>query len=406
MRSASPTHCVAQKTRSVLSSFLLGAALACIGGAAGAQPATSMMTMRANTEVAPQFYEERLQKASPMIRQRVQQLQSQVTQRHLTFTVGYTTAMDRTLQQLTGAKAPPDLAQRAPKQNAFAAEAIKIDKQDAIINRLPYPILACHSTSSSFDWRTLGKVTPVKDQRSCGSCWDFAAMAAYESAYLIRNNVSTDTSEQHVLDCSGAGSCGGGWYGPVWDWMQTHGVTTESTLPYTASDHACPSGITGNYKDVAWGYVGTGSSVPSVAQIKQALCDHGPLAVAMEATGLFQGYTGGVFNEPGVGGINHAVTIIGWDDSKQAWLVKNSWGTGWGMSGYFWIHYGSNNIGYAAAWVQAPSNKYIINPKIYELISKYRLIPNPGPIHETPIQPMHMQQIQRVQPIQQPNQPH
>jgi cathepsin L len=104
-----------------------------------------------------------------------------------------------------------------------------------------------------------------------------------------------------------------------------------------------------------------------VDQIKQALCDHGPVAVAMEATRLFQAYTGGVYNEPGISGINHAVTIVGWDDSNQAWIVKNSWGMGWGEAGYFRIRYGSNTIGYAAAWVEAPSAKYRINPAILQL---------------------------------------
>ena len=61
-----------------------------------------------------------------------------------------------------------------------------------------------------------------------------------------------------------------------------------------------------------------------------------------------------------LGTLNHAVTLIGWDDSKSAWLIKNSWGTGWGDTcgfgterGYMWISYTSDNIGYAAAWVQA-----------------------------------------------------
>jgi Papain family cysteine protease len=88
---------------------------------------------------------------------------------------------------------------------------------------------------------------------------------------------------------------------------------------------------------------------------------HGPLAAAMMATQAFQSYTGGVFNQTGVTGINHAITIGGWDESKQAWLIKNSWSTGWGLAGYAWVHYGSNSIGYAAAWVQAASNQYSIN---------------------------------------------
>jgi hypothetical protein len=38
-------------------------------------------------------------------------------------------------------------------------------------------------------------------------------------------------------------------------------------------------------------------------------------------------------------GVGHAITIVGWDDSKHAWKVVNSWGTSWGDAGYSWIDY-------------------------------------------------------------------
>jgi hypothetical protein len=67
-----------------------------------------------------------------------------------------------------------------------------------------------------------------------------------------------------------------------------------------------------------------------------------------------------VFDEHSPGNINHAITLIGWDDSKQAWLIKNSWGTGWGSTceygterGYMWIGYDSNKVGFNAAFVRA-----------------------------------------------------
>ncbi|MCV3212204.1 hypothetical protein OGM63_01455 [Plectonema radiosum NIES-515] len=72
-------------------------------------------------------------------------------------------------------------------------------------------------------------------------------------------------------------------------------------------------------------------------------------------------YRSGVFNNPTPPfecmAINLAVTIIGWDDDKQAWLIKNSWGPYWGEKGYMWIGYKSNNIGCGAAWVDATTVK-------------------------------------------------
>ena len=83
------------------------------------------------------------------------------------------------------------------------------------------------------------------------------------------------------------------------------------------------------------------------------------MATTIDATDLFQDYTGGVFQEKprsqyGVVPItNHAVMIVGWDDSKQAWRVKNSWGTGWGESGYAWVKYNHNAIGWNTVFAVA-----------------------------------------------------
>ena len=135
--------------------------------------------------------------------------------------------------------------------------------------------------------------------------------------------------------------------------------------------------MSGPYRVVSWSFVEPSNpySVPPTAAIKAALCMHGPLAVAVYADSYFQDYTGGVFNNTNsTSGINHAVVIVGWDDAKQAWLVKNSWSSGWELGGYIWIRYDANNIGYAAAWVLPASVRYKFPPTVITLLRKYHLL--------------------------------
>lgn len=326
--------------------------------------------------VAPQFYAERLNRATPQMKARIDSLAAQKTRENWSFEVGYTEAMDIPLEKLAGTVIPENVLEIATAQNKFAIEARKLDIE--ITKKLPPVVQVCTASNSQFDWTTKGKVTPVRNQGGCGSCWAFGAMGAYESSYAIRNNKLVDGSEQDALNCAtyangdDAGSCSGGWYDPVFNWMLGNTLATEATVPYTASNHACTS-ADGDYSAVAWGFVTEKQAIPTVNQLKAALCEHGALAIALRATSAFQGYTSGVFNQNDTGPVNHAVTLVGWDDTKQAWRIKNSWGTGWGESGYMWIKYTSNKVGYAAAWVDAPRNS-VINPKVFDLVKARALI--------------------------------
>ena len=89
-----------------------------------------------------------------------------------------------------------------------------------------------------------------------------------------------------------------------------------------------------------------------VDAIKQAIFDHGPVSAAVCVNTDFQGYTGGVFNptKP-CRQINHAIVLVGWDDSRGAWRLRNSWGPDWGEDGYMWIAYGKYYVGYSANYV-------------------------------------------------------
>ncbi len=211
--------------------------------------------------------------------------------------------------------------------------------------------------AKSFDWLSLKKLTPIKQQAQCGSCWAFTAMGVYESCNLITNNKVLDLSEQYVVSCSGAGSCGGGWYSNVFEFFKSRGPVDEKVFPYAAADKQCVSKKQLASRVSAYGWVmgREWSAYTPVDKIKEAICKYGPIAACVKVTPAFQAYAGGIFDEhakcSGPEDMNHAIVLVGWDDSKKAWLLRNSWGTEWGEKGYMWIEYDCNNVGVYAVWM-------------------------------------------------------
>lgn len=353
--------------------------LAVAQGAAQEEKKISQTPVRVN-------YATRERTAPKEIKDKLAGLRAEIAQKKLRFKVGYTTALDEKLEHLAGTRLPPDLAEKAPAQYKLAAEVRKLDLDArAEVTRLnqkfrfPELMLTCRATSSRFDWRTLNKVTPVRHQDGCGSCWAFATLGAFEGSYAIRNNQLIDSSEQDVLNCSGSGTCGGGWW--AFPYVISDGCATEAAYPYTANDKPCNAGAARPYRAVNWGYVSSTGGIPSVTDMKKALCEHGPLAVAVWVSPAFQAYTSGVFDETiTTSGINHGVTLIGWDDPTQAWIIKNSWGAGWGDGGYMRIAWNSNRIGDGAAWVDARQRFYIMPRRYFELIPRIKPWPEPDPL--------------------------
>nr|MBN2276521.1 C1 family peptidase [candidate division Zixibacteria bacterium] len=232
--------------------------------------------------------------------------------------------------------------------------------------------LAAEDLPESFNWADSGKVTSVKNQGSCGSCWIFGAIGALEAIYKIQRQVELDLSEQQILSCvSGGWGCDGGWMGDVYEHCQSYGSILETAMPYQADDEVpCTEDLYPVYANITgW----TGISNDEVS-LKTAIMT-APVCVAMTVYDNFQSYGGGCYaHADETEEINHAVLLVGWDDNAcdgaGAWILKNSWGTFWGDDGYGWVKYGTCNLGVAAALLNIEA-VHILSPTFLPNANKY-----------------------------------
>jgi C1A family cysteine protease len=235
-----------------------------------------------------------------------------------------------------------------------------------------------------FDWRTTGKVTQVKDQNPCGTCWIFGPLAALESKVLIGENTAFNFSEQNVACCSDPSwvyladppyyRCnGGGWSWLAADTLSKKGTRLEACDPYntatinteTCNDTCTTTKYVTGYRLLAL----------TTADIKDAVHNYGPVSVAMYMDTSYYNSTTNVYYYTGSATPNHIVCIVGWNDTipypggSGAWIIKNSWGTGWGGTcgygserGYFYLAYESGNMQEAARYEY---RDYSASEKIY-----------------------------------------
>jgi C1A family cysteine protease len=225
------------------------------------------------------------------------------------------------------------------------------------------PLATLEGAPTTLDWRNVGGITyvsPIKNQGSCGSCWAFAVTAGLESQAMIgTSGTQVDLSEQILVSCSGAGSCSGGYTASASNYIRDYGLPVESCFAYTATNNACSNACadwqTGQatlYSVKGWHTATTLTYPERVEGIKNALYTYGPVIASFYVYNDFYSYRSGVYSYTTGSYVGaHAVLIVGYDDTLQAFIVKNSWGTGWGEAGYFMIAYsevgGTSRFGYS-----------------------------------------------------------
>ncbi|KAJ3699277.1 hypothetical protein LUZ61_002982 [Rhynchospora tenuis] len=190
----------------------------------------------------------------------------------------------------------------------------------------PFKYANCQSVPCSIDWRDHCAVTSIKNQANC---------------------------EQELVDCDFRSSgCIGGWPHNAFQWVvENGGITTDEKYPYTSgatnTQGTCDASKTSIHDVTISGF----EFVPpySESDLEKAVANQ-PVSIAIDASGSFhQFYSSGIFNGPCEADtfhLNHAVTIVGYGASNgiKYWIVKNSWGTSWGDSGYIKMQKDISNI--------------------------------------------------------------
>jgi C1A family cysteine protease len=193
-----------------------------------------------------------------------------------------------------------------------------------------------------YDWRDVdgtNYITPVKRQR-CGDCWAFAAIGALEARQAIDGTSNEDLSEQLLVSsCCDTGSCSGGYLVATSRFIRDTGSPDEGCYPYLGRDSSCNQACS-NWRAVARMVSSYTRVSQTVTALKSALYTRGPINVGMMVYTDFSYYSSGIYAYTyGQQEGGHAVLIVGYDDDQQCFIVKNSWGSGWGENGFFRIAY-------------------------------------------------------------------
>ena len=204
----------------------------------------------------------------------------------------------------------------------------------------------------------------------CGSCWAHGPTSALADRINILTNNSfpqLSLSPQVIVNCNAGGSCNGGDPIGVYEFGHKHGIPDDTCQQYIAKNPivaACtpiqvcmdctpPAPATGHHSNCSavsnpklW-YVSTYGHVAGASAMKAEIYKNGPIGCGISVTNKFEAYTGGIFSESVLfPQINHEISVVGWgiQGGVEYWIGRNSWGTAWGINGFFYMKMYKDNL--------------------------------------------------------------
>eukprot|EP01059_Diplonema_ambulator_P017484 TRINITY_DN29499_c0_g1_i1.p1 TRINITY_DN29499_c0_g1~~TRINITY_DN29499_c0_g1_i1.p1 ORF type:complete len:318 (+),score=78.59 TRINITY_DN29499_c0_g1_i1:43-996(+) len=215
-----------------------------------------------------------------------------------------------------------------------------------------------YKAPASFNWVDHpGVIASVKDQGSCGSCWAFSAVGSIEAQWGIAGHPLVNLSQQYFVSCEtkDQDGCNGGWPYRAMEYAAQTGVPTLDSYPYVSQNGTNPS-CQHSYTLATANVTGYTSLPHSETQMAAILAASGPISVCLYADDtVWWPYTGGIMSNCPQKPTTHCVLIVGYGSSngEDYWLIKNSWGTGWGENGYLRLQRGSNQCDITVVPIQA-----------------------------------------------------
>jgi len=216
-----------------------------------------------------------------------------------------------------------------------------------------YLTLSTEAVPDTFDWISKDKVTAVKNQEQCGSCWAFSATENIESVWMIAKDLTPSTfkplAPQQIVDCDKSdGGCNGGDTITAFEYViKATGQDTEASYPYHAVNQQCQFKAADIEASItSYKYA---TKTKNEDEMKTATATVAPLSICVDAQ-PWQFYTGGIMTKSQCAtDLDHCVQITGYDTTGATpyWVVRNSWGADWGEKGFIRLEYGTNTCGLA-----------------------------------------------------------